>query len=265
MAGAGSLGCTLLNIIRGYTIMNHDVVYSEQIRPIAQNASSYVTTVLVCQNLLIRGGISHILSGTHFLLSEEKPEQRSELPILCLIYGSQAADDLRETIERSKAQWPSARVVLLAEGMKSAAMVQALQAGLDGLCFTAMNREALIKALELVMLGETFIAPALALSLWDDALRQRQARPDGAVVVGPAAAAIADKLSGRETQILSHLTLGASNKHIARELGVAEATVKVHVKAILRKVKAANRTQAAMWAQQHMNLAANDGVIAVAD
>ena len=140
-------------------------------------------------------------------------------------------------------------------------MVQAFQAGLDGLCLTAMNREALIKALELVMLGETFIASALALSLWDEASRQRQARPDGAVVVDPAAAAIAGKLSGRETQILSHLTLGASNKHIARELGVAEATVKVHVKAILRKVKAANRTQAAMWAQQHMNLAANDGVM----
>ena len=144
-------------------------------------------------------------------------------------------------------------------------MVQAFQAGLDGLCFTAMNREALIKALELVMLGETYIASALALRLWDEASRQRQARPDGAVVVDPAAAAIAGKLSGRETQILSHLTLGASNKHIARELGVAEATVKVHVKAILRKVKAANRTQAAMWAQQHMNLAANNGVSGVAD
>ena len=60
-------------------------------------------------------------------------------------------------------------------------MVQAFQAGLDGLCLTAMNREALIKALELVMLGETFIASALALSLWDEASRQRQARPDGAV------------------------------------------------------------------------------------
>jgi two-component system nitrate/nitrite response regulator NarL len=126
-------------------------------------------------------------------------------------------------------------------------MVQAMQSGLDGLCSTAMSREDLIKALELVMLGETFIAPALTLSLWDEGSRQRQARPDGAMVVGPATA-VADKLSGRETQILSHLTLGSSNKHIARELGLAEATVKVHIKGILRKLKAANRTQAAMWA-----------------
>jgi two-component system nitrate/nitrite response regulator NarL len=244
--------------------MNHDAAANEQILPIAQNAS-YVPTVLVCQNSLIRSGISHILSGTHFRLSEEKTEQTSELPILCLIYGSQAADDLREAVKQFKVQWPSARVVFLTESMESAAMVQAFQAGLDGLCLTGMKREALIKVLELVMLGESLIAPALGLSLWEEVSRQRQARPDGAMVIGPAAAAIADKLSGRETQILSHLTLGASNKHIARELGVAEATVKVHIKAILRKVKATNRTQAAMWAQQHTKLAANDRIIAAAE
>ena len=41
---------------------------------------------------------------------------------------------------------------------------------------------------------------------------------------------------------------GASNKHIARELQIAEATVKVHVKSVLRKIRVKNRTQAAMWA-----------------
>jgi two-component system nitrate/nitrite response regulator NarL len=66
------------------------------------------------------------------------------------------------------------------------------------------------------------------------------------------------RLSGRESQILHFLTKGASNKLIARDLGVAEATIKVHVKAILRKVRAANRTQAAMWAQQHLDCMAAD-------
>ena len=47
---------------------------------------------------------------------------------------------------------------------------------------------------------------------------------------------------------------GASNKVIARRLGLAEATVKVHIKSILRKVQAANRTQAAMWARQHLQM-----------
>jgi two-component system nitrate/nitrite response regulator NarL len=245
--------------------MNHGVVYNEQILSIAQNASSYVTTVLVCQNTLVRSGISHLLSGTHFVIAEEALEQTSELPILCLIHDSQTNEELVGIVGKLRAQWPSARVVLLSEHMEPAAIAPALQAGLNGLCSTTMSREPLIKALELVMLGETFIAPALALSLLDEATRQQRARPDGAVVVGPAAAAIAGNLSGREAKVLHCLTQGASNKQIARELGVAEATVKVHVKAILRKVKAANRTQAAMWAQQHINLAANDGVIAVAD
>ena len=54
--------------------------------------------------------------------------------------------------------------------------------------------------------------------------------------------------SDREKQILRCLVAGLPNKLIARELGIAETTVKVHVKSVLRKVRAANRTQAAMWA-----------------
>jgi DNA-binding NarL/FixJ family response regulator len=55
-------------------------------------------------------------------------------------------------------------------------------------------------------------------------------------------------LSERECQILQCLMAGASNKVIARELNIAETTVKVHLKGLLRKLRAANRTQAAIWA-----------------
>jgi two-component system nitrate/nitrite response regulator NarL len=235
--------------------MSRDIVHNEQIHPVARNASSYVTTVLVCQNNLI-------LSGTDFLITVEATEQASERPILCLIHADQEAKELAETIERLKAQWPSARVVVLTDHMEPAALVQAVRAGLGGLCSTAMDREPLIKALELVMLGETFISPAIVQSLLSEAPSHQQATPDGTSMLmsatDPTAAAITNKLSNREVQILQCLTQGGSNKHIARELGVAEATVKVHVKAILRKVKASNRTQAAMWAQQHMSPAAHD-------
>jgi two-component system nitrate/nitrite response regulator NarL len=60
-------------------------------------------------------------------------------------------------------------------------------------------------------------------------------------------------LSERENQILRCLIKGLSNKGIARELRIAEATVKVHVKGILRKVCAKNRTQAAIWALNNMS------------
>jgi two-component system nitrate/nitrite response regulator NarL len=243
--------------------MDHEVIYIEQSLPIAQNASPHVATVLVCQNTLVRGGISHHLSGTHFLLSEEKPEQPSESPLLCLIHSDQVTADVIDTVERLKAQWPLARVVLLTDHLEPAVMVPAFQAGLDGLCSTAMDREPLIKALELVMLGETFISAAACNAL----LQQTQSRPQ-AGAGGSFTPASADdfssvsRLSGREAQILHCLMKGASNKLIARDLGVAEATVKVHIKAILRKVKAANRTQAAMWAQQHLNRMTDNRLIA---
>lgn len=62
---------------------------------------------------------------------------------------------------------------------------------------------------------------------------------------------LAPPLSEREEQILRCLVKGLSNKAIARELNVAETTVKVHVKGLMRKVRAANRTQVAIWAMHH--------------
>jgi two-component system, NarL family, nitrate/nitrite response regulator NarL len=62
------------------------------------------------------------------------------------------------------------------------------------------------------------------------------------------------QLSGREAAILNALIRGAPNKIIAYQLSITEATAKVHVKAILRKIQAKNRTQAAIWALHHQAL-----------
>ncbi|MBR0874900.1 response regulator transcription factor [Bradyrhizobium tropiciagri] len=59
------------------------------------------------------------------------------------------------------------------------------------------------------------------------------------------------KLSEREAQILDGLVQGHANKVIARTCEITEATVKVHMKSILRKIQVANRTQAAVWALEH--------------
>ena len=66
---------------------------------------------------------------------------------------------------------------------------------------------------------------------------------------------VAPQLSPREKSILRCLVEGDSNKSIARKIDIAEATVKVHVKAILRKIRVQNRTQAAIWAMNHGTLA----------
>jgi two-component system, NarL family, nitrate/nitrite response regulator NarL len=61
-------------------------------------------------------------------------------------------------------------------------------------------------------------------------------------------------LSQRETGVLRCLMQGEPNKTIARQFEITEATVKVHIKAILRKISVRNRTQAAVWAQSHPSI-----------
>jgi two-component system nitrate/nitrite response regulator NarL len=56
------------------------------------------------------------------------------------------------------------------------------------------------------------------------------------------------EFTSREKQVLRHLIKGASNKEIARDLGIGESTVRVHVKSLFRKMHVSNRTQAAVWA-----------------
>lgn len=66
-------------------------------------------------------------------------------------------------------------------------------------------------------------------------------------------------LSMREIEILFCLATGQTNKSIARQLDISDATVKVHVKTMLRKLSLANRTQAAIWALQHRMVSLDQG------
>ena len=81
-------------------------------------------------------------------------------------------------------------------------------------------------------------------------------QPVATVRSGDLQTAAATSLSERERQIIDGLIKGHSNKIIARAFGIAEATVKVHMKAILRKVPCSNRTQVAIWALGHIDVLA---------
>jgi two-component system, NarL family, nitrate/nitrite response regulator NarL len=265
-----AIGVTILdaaspNTNKGHNIMGHDVVYKEQILPIAQDPFENVTTVLICQNVLLRAGLRHILSGTRFTPADDVSEDMKGLrafadkvPVLVVICDTWTPEDYAASIQELKAHCPSARVVLLTDTIDPETVPQLCRSGVDGFCPTNMERPTLVKAFEMVMLGETFIPASIGLALLDQVRRA----PAGGLASAAAIPAtdtlrLLNKLSEREAQILRCLTLGSSNKVIARELGVAEATVKVHIKAILRKVKASNRTQAAMWAAGHFSAAQN--------
>ena len=98
--------------------------------------------------------------------------------------------------------------------------------------------------------------PATLLSLppissTEEATAAAQAAINGSDALLPSRQRGLPRLSERETQILDGLVRGQANKVIARTCDITEATVKVHMKSILRKIRVANRTQAAIWALEH--------------
>jgi two-component system nitrate/nitrite response regulator NarL len=225
---------------------------------------SRVSTALFCKNSMLREGLKHTLLNSHFSVcahnfvaeragADPGEETSSGLFIVDVnLYHDGTADFVHNTKERH----PAARVVVIADEFNLDCMMSVLQAGADGYCLSTVDCEVLVKYLDLVMLGETVFPSAMFLASLST--NERTPRLEAVVSDGPeslqaiSASSPIRTLSSREAEILHCLMQGAPNKIIARKLEVAEATVKVHIKAILRKIRVTNRTQAAMWAVAHL-------------
>jgi DNA-binding CsgD family transcriptional regulator len=109
-------------------------------------------------------------------------------------------------------------------------------AALSGILTYDLSLEAFVRSFRLIRRGGRVFPPDLALG-------RKPATPASTVEGRPARV----QLSPRERDVLLHLVAGHSNKTIARYLGMAESTVKVHLKHLLRKINVDNRTQAAIW------------------
>lgn len=123
---------------------------------------------------------------------------------------------------------PATPVAILSGSVERSDVMRALDAGAAGFLPKLLGGEAMISALRLILSGERYL-PSLILG---SALEEVEARP-------------ALRLTERETQVLRLISQGMANKEIARELGIQEVTVKLHVKALFRKLQVTNRTQAA--------------------
>jgi two-component system nitrate/nitrite response regulator NarL len=147
----------------------------------------------------------------------------------------------------------------VADHYKSTEPDLVFKVGATGYLVSTMSCDAFVKSIELVMMGETVFPPSFLTSALDTKTEPRRkaavsGEDEGAILV-TREDATAPQLSPRELAILRCLISGNSNKCIARKIDIAEATVKVHVKAILRKIRVQNRTQAAIWGMNHPMLA----------
>lgn len=221
--------------------------------------------VLVGRNVLIREGIARILHAANFHISvsasspEELPGSLQAEKLMFLIVHT--GDDFNLAIEQIgfvKDRYPDARIAIVSDNYRTVELASAFRAGANGYFVNVNSCDAFIKSVELVTMGETVFPPAfLSFALDGNRERERETTQHGEEVRAILVAsddAISPQLSPREKAILSRLIEGDSNKCIARKIDIAEATVKVHVKAILRKIRVQNRTQAAIWGMNHGSL-----------
>jgi two-component system nitrate/nitrite response regulator NarL len=221
-----------------------------------------VPTLLVEPNTLLREGLKRILAETPYHLvamtsnldEVQHLDATSHAPVLFIVDASNDHHATFQQVQQFKEKQSTARIVLLVDRYDPKQVMAAFQAGADAYLMKSVSCEVLVKSLDLVMLGEAVFPSAVL-----DLLREHLSVADREVADYTDAEPLeVDEehppkgLSVRETVILRCLMEGDSNKLIARKFDITEATVKVHVKAILRKIRAKNRTQAAIWAASHL-------------
>jgi DNA-binding NarL/FixJ family response regulator len=168
------------------------------------------------------------------LVDREKPDvvlMDLKMPI---INGVEATRQIRS-------KHPEVRVLVLTTYDDDQWVFDAVKAGASGYLLKDTPREELVKAVRGTFSGKTFLDPAIAGKVLDQASRHQAYTP----------AEITGKLTEREIDILRLIARGLSNADISDRLFLSEGTVRNHVSAVLSKLGVADRTQAAVLAIQH--------------
>lgn len=145
-----------------------------------------------------------------------------------------------ETLLALKAQDPQARCVILTVSDDQADILAAIRAGADGYLLKELEPEELCLRIKQSVRGALVLEGSVAGRL----AHALNAPP-------PPAPVLRGELTEREREIVALLANGLSNKEIARNLSISDATVKVHIKNLLRKLNLKSRLEAAVWALQN--------------
>jgi two-component system, NarL family, nitrate/nitrite response regulator NarL len=182
-------------------------------------------------------------------LGEFDRAARSEFSNILLILGCGPQPEIViQEVRSYREQHRFDRIVVLANAENSDLVISFMRAGADAYIDELISAELLLEALDVVLADGSVVPRGIMVRILSQknvstmqALPAEEGSPPKGLNGAP-------HLSAREAAVLGCLAEGSSNKVIARRFCVAEATVKVHVKTILRKIRVQNRTQAAIWA-----------------
>jgi len=239
-----------------------------------------LATVVVESRLLVREALKSLMAENSYRVicdigstaEISGPSGLSDEPKL-VILGAQSADKALTEAVSARKLWHDSKIILLYEYLPPADLQKLLMSEINGCVPLFASPDTLISLLDMVVtrnvrvmvVGDTqrlVIQPAQPEDSNQSEIGIDKLRSDGAehedvsVSIGALPQRPTDVpplrnhpgLSEREAQILDGLVKGHPNKVIARTCNVTEATVKVHMKSILRKIRVDNRTQAAIWA-----------------
>jgi len=230
-----------------------------------------VAAIVIEPRLLVREALvsllaSHsyqVVAGVASTADIDNPLLATDAPRL-VILGPRPADEAASAAGSIRKLWPESKIILLFDRASSVDSQTLLASEIDGCIPLFASPDTLVGTLQqiitadlriLILKNETCSIPcplvrqeeADELELTSTSL----ARSDDAEIGAldrTISRRIPHGLSEREEEILKGVVRGHSNKMIARTCGVTDATIKVHMKSILRKIRVANRTQAAIWA-----------------
>lgn len=202
-----------------------------------------ISVLLVDDHQLVRAGLAALLATAEDLqvvgqaadgrqALEVAAEQRPDVVLMDL---SMPVLDGVQATRQLLADLPGTHVVILTSFSDRERVGEALAAGAVGYLLKDCDPRDLLAAVRSAAQGHAPLDPRVARAL----LPSDQGR-------------VEDSLSTRERQVLRLVGQGLANKQIGRSLGISEATVKAHLGRVFRAIGVADRTSAALWANEHL-------------
>jgi DNA-binding NarL/FixJ family response regulator len=203
-----------------------------------------IRVLIVDDHVVLRGGLEQLLATADDIElagtaanGEEAIAQAAALePDVILMDLSMPVLDGIEATQRIVEAQPDVHVVALTSFSDNRRILDVLRAGAIGYVLKHAGPDELLGAIRAAAAGGSPLDPKAARVLLD---AQRVLRP-------------AQELSSREVEVLRLVAAGLANKQIARRLGISERTVKAHLTNVFQRLGVTDRTQAALWAQEHL-------------
>jgi DNA-binding NarL/FixJ family response regulator len=207
-----------------------------------------ISVMVVDDHSIVRGGLEQLLATVDDMTLVASAANGSEAviaakqvrPDVVLMDLSMPVLDGVAATRQIVAALPDTRVIVLTSMADQSSITGALDAGALGYLFKHAEPDEIIAAIREVMMGGAPLDPKVARAV----LRQRR---DG----GPSTTD-ASLLTEREREVLLLVGNGLANKQIARQLDIAERTVKAHLTSIFQRIGVTDRTRAALWARDHL-------------